>query len=150
MRFSTKGRYGVRALLDVALNSGQGPVLLKDVARRQGISAQYLEHLVSPLIKAGFLRSMRGARGGLTMAKPPAEVRLSRVIEILEGSIAPVECVDNPRICPRSDYCVTRDVWEDLKRAMLDVLDSLTLEDLMERHRNKEKTRSGAEDIYAI
>jgi Rrf2 family cysteine metabolism transcriptional repressor len=150
MRFSTKGRYGVRALLDVALNSGQGPVLLKDVARRQGISAQYLEHLISPLIKAGFLRSMRGARGGLTMAKPPGEIRLSRVIEILEGSIAPVECVDNPQICPRSDYCVTRDVWEDMKRAMLEVLDSLTVEDLMERHRRKEKTRSSAEDIYAI
>jgi len=147
MRFSTKGRYGVRALLDVALNSDGGPVLLRDVARRQGISAQYLEHLIAPLIKAGFIRSMRGARGGLTLGKPPRDIPLSRIIDILEGSLAPVECVDNPDICPRSEYCVTRDIWEEMKQAMQDVLDPLTLEDLMARHRKKTK---GAEDIYAI
>jgi len=147
MKFSTKGRYGVRALLDVALNSKGSPVLLRDVARRQGVSAQYLEHLIAPLIKAGFLRSMRGARGGLTLGKPPRDIELSRVIDILEGSLAPVECVDNPDLCPRSDYCVTRDVWDEMKRAMQDVLDSLTLEDLITRHKKKIK---GREDIYDI
>ena len=76
-------------MLDVALHSDGGPVLLKHVAQRQGISAQYLEHLIAPLIKAGFLRSMRGARGGLTLAKAPKDIPLSRVIEILEGSLAP-------------------------------------------------------------
>ena len=147
MKFSTKGRYGVRALLDVALHSDGGPVLLKHVAQRQGISAQYLEHLVAPLIKAGFLRSMRGARGGLTLAKAPGDIPLSRVIETLEGSLAPVECVDDPNICPRSEHCVTRDVWEDMKRAMLQVLDPITLEDLVQRHKEKIKN---ADDIYAI
>ncbi len=76
MRLSTKGRYGVRALVDIALNSDGGPVLLKDIAKRQGISAQYLEHLVAPLIRAGILRSIRGAKGGIALAKPPEEIRL--------------------------------------------------------------------------
>lgn len=147
MKFSTKGRYGVRALLDVALNSDGGPVVLKHVARRQGISAQYLEHLIAPLIKAGFLRSTRGARGGLTLARSPGDIPLSRVMEVLEGSLAPVECVDDPGICPRSEYCVTREVWYDMKQAMMGVLDSLTLEQLMERHRAKAE---GGDDIYAI
>jgi Rrf2 family cysteine metabolism transcriptional repressor len=147
MKLSTKGRYGVRALLDIALNCESGPVLLKDIAKRQGISAQYLEHLVSPLIKAGVVRSIRGARGGITLAKSPEEIRLSQVIEILEGSVAPVECVDDPGICSRSSFCVTRDVWEELKRAMVGVLDSVTLKDLVERHKEKGQPKSG---VYSI
>lgn len=137
MRLSTKGRYGVRALVDIALNSNGGPVLMKDIARRQDISVQYLEHLLSPLIRAGILRSVRGARGGIALAMPPREIRLSRVIEVLEGSVAPVECVDNPMLCNRSDSCVTRDVWGEIKAAVMNVLESLTIEDLVERHKAK-------------
>jgi len=103
--------------------------------------------LVSPLIKAGVVRSIRGARGGITLAKSPEEIRLSQVIEILEGSVAPVECVDDPRICSRSSFCVTRDVWEELKRAMVGVLDSVTLKDLVERHKEKGQPKSG---VYSI
>lgn len=147
MRLSTKGRYGVRALLDVALNCETGPVLLKDIARRQDVSAQYLEHLISPLIKAGVLRSLRGSRGGITLAKLPEDIRLGQVVEILEGSVAPVECVDNPSICSRSGSCVTRDVWTDLKAATTGVLDAITLSDLIERHKEKAGTRGG---IYSI
>ena len=147
MKLSTKGRYGVRALLDIALNCEAGPVLLKDIARRQEISAQYLEHLISPLIKAGILRSLRGSRGGITLARSPEEVGLSQVVEILEGSVAPVECVDNPDICSRASSCVTRDVWMEMKAATMGVLEGITLKDLIERHRDKEGRQPG---IYSI
>jgi Rrf2 family cysteine metabolism transcriptional repressor len=139
MKLSTRGQYGARALLDIAVHYDGNPVLLKDIAKRQAISAQYLEHLISPLIKAGIVRSIRGARGGVTLAKLPEEIKLSQVIQILEGSTAPVECVDNPKVCPRSDFCVTRDVWEEMKRAMIQVLESTTLQDLVERQREKER-----------
>jgi Rrf2 family cysteine metabolism transcriptional repressor len=139
MKLSTRGQYGARALLDIAVHYDGNPVLLKDIAKRQAISAQYLEHLISPLIKAGIVRSIRGARGGVTLAKPPEEIKLSQVIQILEGSTAPVECVDNPKVCPRSDFCVTRDVWEEMKRAIIQVLESTTLQDLVERQREKER-----------
>jgi Rrf2 family cysteine metabolism transcriptional repressor len=139
MKLSTRGQYGTRALLDIALHYDGNPILLKDIAKRQAISAQYLEHLVSPLIKAGIVRSTRGARGGVTLAKSPEEIRLSQVIQILEGSTAPVECVDDPKVCPRSDFCVTRDVWKEMKRAMIQVLESTTLQDLVERQKEKEK-----------
>jgi Rrf2 family protein len=147
MRLSTKGRYGVRALVDIALNGDGGPVLLKDIAKRQDISAQYLEHLVAPLIRAGILRSIRGAKGGIALAKPPEEISLSRVIEVLEGSVAPVECVDNPALCARSAQCVTRDVWSDIKAAIMGVLESQTLKDLMDRQRAKAPSKSGTYSI---
>jgi len=147
MRLSTKGRYGVRALVDIALNCDGGPVLLKDIAKRQDISAQYLEHLVAPLIRAGILRSIRGAKGGIALAKPPEEIGLSRVIEILEGSVAPVECVDNPALCARSDECVTRDVWGEIKAAIMGVLESLTVKDLMDRQKAKTPSKS---ETYSI
>ncbi|TET17511.1 MAG: Rrf2 family transcriptional regulator [Dehalococcoidia bacterium] len=139
MKLSTKGRYGTRALLDLALHQGEGPVLLKDIAQRQQISAWYLEHLIAPLIAGGIVRSTRGAKGGVSLAKPPEEVRLSVVIQLLEGSIAPVECVNNPGICTRSELCVTRDIWGELKKAVNGVLESTTLQDLVERQKRKER-----------
>ena len=141
MRLSTKGRYGVRALLDVALNGEKGPVLLKEIAQRQDVSAQYLEHLISPLIKAGVLRSQRGSRGGISLSRIPEDIRLSQVVEILEGSVAPVECVDNSDVCPRSASCATRDVWVEMKAAAVGVLGSITLKDLVERHKRKAGAR---------
>ncbi len=139
MKLSTRGQYGARALLDMALHYDGGPVLLREIAARQAISGQYLEHLMSPLIKAGIVRSIRGARGGVTLARLPEQIKLSEVIQILEGSTAPVECVDNPKCCPRSGFCVTRDVWEEMKRAIGQVLESITLQDLVERHKKKER-----------
>jgi Rrf2 family protein len=137
MKLSTRARYGTRALLDLALHSGEGAVLLKDIARRQEISLPYLEHLISPLVAAGIVKSTRGARGGILLLKPPAEIKLSEVLELLEGSIAPVDCVNNPKICPRSDLCVTRDIWSELKKVMNGVLESTTLQDLVERQKGK-------------
>ena len=143
MKLSTRGRYGTRVLLDLALQQGEGPVLLKDIAQRQQISLSYLEHLITPLTAAGMVRSMRGARGGVWLTKPPREIKLSEVLRLLEGSTAPVECVNNPKVCPRSDLCVTRDVWGELEKAIDGVLESITLQDLVERQRRKERL-SGA------
>jgi Rrf2 family protein len=137
MKLSTRARYGTRALLDLAVHGRNGLVQLKDVARRQEISLHYLEHLIAPLIGAGMIRSTRGARGGVQLARPPAEVKLSEVIQLLEGPVAPVECVNNPQSCPQSDLCVTRDVWGDLNKAMGEILESTSLQDLVERREKK-------------
>ena len=140
MKLSTRARYGTRALLDVALHHSDGPVLLKDIAHRQEISLPYLEHLIAPLIVAGIVRSTRGARGGISLLKPPSEIKLSEVLDTLEGSIAPVECINDPKVCSRSGSCATRDVWGELKTAMNGVLGSLTLQDLVEKQRKKEQS----------
>jgi Rrf2 family cysteine metabolism transcriptional repressor len=137
MKISTKGRYGTRVLLDLALRGGKGPVPLKDIARRQQISLLYLEHLISPLIAAGMIRSRRGARGGVQLARSPQDIRLSEVIGLLEGSIIAVGCIDDPDACPRSELCVTRDIWSELKKAMDEVLESKTLQDLVEMQKKK-------------
>ncbi len=139
MKVSTRGQYGTRALLELALHEGKGPVLLRDIAQRQQISLSYLEHIITPLIAGGIVRSTRGSGGGFWLAKPLAEISLSEVIRLLEGSITPVECVDNPEVCNRSAFCVTRDVWVELKRAMDEVLESKTLQDLVEMQKNKLK-----------
>ena len=137
MKLSTRGRYGTRALLDLALHRGEKPVPLKDIAQRQNIPLQYLEHLITPLIAGGIVWSTRGARGGVSLARPPEEIKLSEVIGLLEGSIAPVECVNDPKYCSRSDLCVTRDIWGELKKVMDGVLESTTLQDLVERQKRK-------------
>ena len=123
--------------MDLALHEGADPILLKDIAQRQQISLHYLEHLITPLIAAGIIRSTRGPRGGVSLAKPPQEVRLSEIIQILEGSMTPVECVNSPEVCDRSDSCAVRDIWSDLKKAMNKVLESTTLKDLVERQKRK-------------
>ncbi len=138
MKLSTRAQYATRALLDLAIHQREEPVLLKDIAQRQQISLRYLEHLITPLIAAGIVLSTRGPRGGVSLAKPPEEIRLNEVVQLLEGSIAPVECVDKPGICPRSELCVTRDVWSELKKAMNGILESTTLQDLVERQKKKE------------
>ena len=137
MKLSTKGRYGTRALLDLALHHDEAPILLRDIARRQQISLPYLEHLITPLITGGIVRSSRGARGGVWLARAPEEIRLSEVIQLLEGSIAPVDCVDEPVVCSRARLCAVRDIWSELTKAMDEVLQSITLRDLIERQKRK-------------
>ncbi len=140
MKISTRARYGTRALLDLALYGGKEPVSLKDISERQEISLNYLEHLIAPLVAKGIVRSTRGARGGVWLAWPPQNIRLNDVIQLFEGSTAPVECVDKPEVCHRSKACATRDVWIELKNAIDGVLSSVTLQDLAERQKNKEKS----------
>ena len=147
MKLSTRGRYGTRALLELALHQGEGPVPLKDIAQRQQISLQYLEHLITPLIAAGIVLSTRGPRGGVSLAKPPEAVRLSEIIQLLEGSIAPVECINSPGVCSRSGSCATRDIWSEMKEAIDSVLESTTLQDLVERQKRKEQPEA---EMYYI
>jgi len=141
MKLSTRGRYGTRALLDIARHQGERPVILKDIAQRQQISPLYLERLIAPLIAGGIVRSTRGAKGGISLAKPAEEIRLSEVIELLEGTINPVECVINPSMCDRSGSCAPRDVWGELKKAINGVLENITLQDLVEQQKRKEQSR---------
>ncbi len=137
MKLSTRARYGTRVLLELALHWGEGPILLKDIAQKQQIPLPYLQHLIGPLVKTGIIKTTRGKRGGISLLKPPKEVVLGEVVQLLEGSIAPVKCVDNPETCPRSDLCVTRDIWEEVKKAIGTVLESVTLQELVERQRQK-------------
>jgi Rrf2 family transcriptional regulator, cysteine metabolism repressor len=137
MKLSTRARYGTRALLDLAVQGRGEPVSLKDIAKRQQISLQYLEHLMTPLITAGMVRSVRGPKGGVLLAKLPEEIKLSEIIQLLEGSTAMVDCVDNPKLCPRSGLCVTRDVWDEVKKAVNGVLESTTLQNMVERQEKK-------------
>ncbi len=133
MRLSTKGRYGVKAMFDLALHHGEGPVSLKNVAERQGISEHYLEQLISGLRKAGLVKSVRGAQGGYTLAKEPTKITVGDIIRVLEGPIAPVECVseEDPELCQKADCCVTRGIWEKVRDSIAGVLDSITLEDMV-------------------
>ena len=137
MKLSTKGRYVSRAMLDLALHYGGGPVSVKYVARRQEISDRYLENLMVALVTQGLVKSSRGKGGGFALAKKPAEIRLSEVIKTVEGSLAPVPCVDNPDECSRSETCVTYEIWGRLNAAITEVLDSITLEDMVSIHKRK-------------
>ena len=140
MKLSTRARYGTRALLDIALYWGGEPVLMKDIARRQHISLPYLQHLISPLVEGGIIKSTRGVGGGVWLAKSPEKIKLNEVVQLLEGSIAPAECINKPEVCSRAKSCATRDIWSELNRAMETVLESKTLQDLVEQQRNKSKS----------
>ncbi|ADY57101.1 transcriptional regulator, BadM/Rrf2 family [Syntrophobotulus glycolicus DSM 8271] len=149
MKISTKGRYGLRAILDVALNEKEGPVTINSIAKRQEISERYLEQLLIVMKQRGLIKSIRGFQGGYLLNKEPREISVGDVIRALEGPIAPVDCVndDDTEQCSRSNYCVTKIVWEDLKQSITKVLDSYSLRDLMEE---EEKVRSIHVDNYCI
>ena len=137
MKLSTKGRYGSRAMLELALHYGFGPITIKDVAQRQEISERYLENIMTTLVSEGLVISSRGKGGGFMLSKPPEEIRLFDIIRVVEGSLAPVDCVDDPSNCNRSPLCVTCDIWGKLKDAMTDVLNGITLKDMVEMYRDK-------------
>lgn len=149
MKISTRGHYGVMAMLDLALHHGEGPIPLKSVAERQNLSEHYLEQLIAVLRKAGLVKSVRGAQGGYTLAREPHQIKIGEIIRVLEGPIAPVECVneEDPECCLRADYCVTRNLWEKVKASIEEVLDNTTLEDLV---REAEKARQAGGYMYYI
>ena len=134
---STKGRYGVRAMLQLAVHYGQGPLSVKRIADRMDVSAKYLDHLMAALRMAGLIRSIRKAHGGYTLARSPKEIRLSEVIGALEGSIAPVDCVDDAGACQQADFCAARDLWREVREAMDNVLESTTLDEMAQRQKEK-------------
>ncbi|MGB2987722.1 MAG: Rrf2 family transcriptional regulator [Phycisphaerae bacterium] len=133
MRISTKGRYGLRAMYELARGFGEGPLLMSAIAERQGLSRKHLHTLLTSLKSAGLVRSIRGPGGGFVLTKVPSEIRLSEVLRALEGPLALVHCVPDRRACDRVNRCAARNVWQKLSGAIEEVLDGVTLEDLVGR-----------------
>ena len=136
MRLTTKGRYGVRLVLDIAQHEGNGPVSIAETSLRQDISLKYLERLVGQLQRAGFVRSVRGREGGHVLAMPPEEITLGAVVRALEGDKATLVCSNNRLACPRSVHCVTRSIWIAADQAMYEKLNAITVRDIMEDGQN--------------
>lgn len=137
MKLSTRSRYGLRAILELAQHYGQGPLQIKVIATRQEISVKYLEQLMSLLKSAGLVRSIRGSKGGYVLAKSPNQIRLNEVFSILEGPVVMVECLENEGSCARVSDCATRYVWAEIQEAITDVLQSKTLQDLVDKAKDK-------------
>lgn len=133
MKISTKGRYALRMLLDLAEHGDQGFVALKDIAKRQDISKKYLEQIVPLLNRSGILQTNRGFQGGYKLAKKPEECTVGDILRITEGSLAPVSCLEHePNLCERSGICATLFVWQGLYKVINEYLDSVTLQDILE------------------
>ena len=137
MKLSTRSRYGTRLMLELALNYNEGPVLLKDISKSQEISLKYLAQIIIPLKIAGLIKSSRGAHGGYFLSKHPQDIKLSEIIVAVEGPINFVECVDNPAICNRSDFCTTKDIWAEINNKFLLMLESYTLQMMIKRYKIK-------------
>lgn len=133
MKISTKGRYALRLMLDLALNNTGEPVRIKDIAARQEISDKYLEQIISTLNKAGFVKSIRGPQGGYKLSREPEKYTVGMILRLTEGSLAPVPCLDDEiNSCERREGCVTLRLWQMLNSAISDIVDKVTLADLME------------------
>ncbi|MCM1123432.1 MAG: Rrf2 family transcriptional regulator [Eubacterium sp.] len=133
MKISTKGRYALRLMLDLALNNTGEPVRIKDIAARQEISDKYLEQIISTLNKAGYVKSIRGPQGGYRLAKEPEKYTVGMILRLTEGSLAPVPCLEGDlNMCTRQDTCVTLRLWKMLDTAISGVVDEVTLADLVE------------------
>ena len=141
MKVSTKGDYGVRALVELAHHYGEGPLQSAEIAARQEVPEPYLDQLLTTLRRAGFIRSVRGPQGGHALIRDPGEVKLSAVMTALEGSLAPIACVDDPESCTKTGGCVQRDVWERVRDATQEILENVTIGDLAEKER--EYNRNG-------
>ena len=138
MKISTKIRYGARAMLELASHYGEGPIELKEIARKEDISLKYLEQVINPLRAAGLVKSIRGSKGGYSLAKPPSQICLYDVVETLEGPLNLVECVHDSKVCQRTPLCVTRDIWKEVSDAISKIFYSVTLEDMVNRKKRKE------------
>ena len=137
MKLSTRTRYGIRAILELAENEDKRPLQLRIIAQHQDISIKYLEQLMAILRSAGFVRSIRGAKGGYILAKPPNQIKLSDVFDCLEGYVTTVECVEDKKYCERADDCIVRQVWTQVQEAIRNVLLSITVQDLVNRDKEE-------------
>ncbi|MDD3194082.1 MAG: Rrf2 family transcriptional regulator [Oscillospiraceae bacterium] len=141
MKISTKGRYGLRMMIDIAMNQGEGPVSVRDIACRQSLSDKYLEQIVTQANKAGLLKSIRGAGGGYQLSRPAAEVSVGEILRAMEGSLSPVECVrelgEESASCQNADECATYELWRDIKKAVDQVIDNRTLQDMIDNYTRK-------------
>jgi Rrf2 family protein len=137
MKLSTRTRYGVRLMLDLAINRSKGQIFLKDIAREEQISEKYLSLIIIPLKAAGLVNSMRGARGGYTLAREPSGINLKEIVDVLEGETCLVDCVKNSASCSRSEHCASRDLWTLVSEGISRTLGSMTLEDLVRMRSEK-------------
>ena len=138
MKISTKGRYAVRVMLDLATNNTGEYIKVKEIARRQEISEKYLEQIISVLNKAGYVKSIRGAQGGYKIARDPSNYTVGMILRLTEGSLNPVACLDDEiNECERCDTCETLEVWKDLAKAINSVVDHVTVADLVERQQER-------------
>ncbi len=138
MRITTKGRYALRLMLDLALNSSGELIRIKEIAERQDISDKYLEQIISILTKAGFVKSIRGPQGGYRLTKQPKDYTVGSILRLTEGSLSPVACLDeDENVCSRKEECATLILWEKLDAAIKGVVDTVTLQDLVDWHNDK-------------
>lgn len=142
MKLSTKGRYGTRAMLELAMRQETGPVNVKEIAEKQDISPRYLEHLMARLASRGLVRPVRGRGGGFVLSRPPSEITLADIVEALEGPISVVECVEDPAACDRYSTCATREIWEGVSQSITRYLGEMTLEELYQRQQEKDETKT--------
>jgi Rrf2 family protein len=124
-------------MLELACHYGEGPIELREIAKREDISLKYLEQVIVPLRIAGLVRSARGSKGGYSLAKHPSEIYLKDLVETLDGPLNLIECLKDPKVCQKVPYCITRDIWQEVSEAIDGVFHSVTLEDMV--HRKKEK-----------
>jgi Rrf2 family protein len=143
MKLSTRGRYGVRLMFDLALHYGEGPIFLKDIAERQEISAKYLWQLINPLKTTRLITSTRGAHGGYSLGRAPENISLKEILDVLEGSLCLVDCVDTASICDRAPSCVARDIWEEVSKGMRQTLENITLAEMVKRQKGKRDANKG-------
>ncbi len=140
MKISTKIRYGARAMVELASHYGEGPIELKEIAKKENISLKYLEQVINPLRAEGLVKAVRGAKGGYSLAKPPSEICLYDVIETLEGPLNLLDCLQDTKACQKASSCVTREIWKQVSDAMSKIFYSVTLEDMVNRKREMGKT----------
>lgn len=136
MKLSTKGRYGLKAMVELAINYGETPVSIKTISSRQNISEYYLEQLFSPLRKANLITSIRGAQGGYILSKEPKDITVADIMAVVEGPIEISDCIDKENGCDNTDCCATRLVWEKLKKSIDEVMSSVTLQDIVDDYKD--------------
>ena len=140
MKISTRARYGTRLMLELGLYYGKAPIFLKDIARREEISEKYLSQIIIPLKAQGLVSSFRGAKGGYLLSKPPSQITIKEIVEILEGGLNLLRCVRDLSVRHRASKCATRDVWGLLEDKITNTLSSITLEDLVKIYKEKQES----------
>jgi Rrf2 family protein len=138
LKISTKGRYALRFMLELSLHASEGPMFLKDAAENQDISEKYLSQLIIPLKNARLINTTRGAHGGYSLARKPRDITVKEIIEAVEGPLTIVECVMCPEVCEKADDCVARDVWASARDAITNHFESLTLEDVLHKEKQRQ------------
>lgn len=141
MKLSSRTRYGMRAMMELAAHYGKKPVQIRLIAEHQEISNKYLEQLIAMLKSAGLVRSVRGPRGGYSLTRPPSQITLKEVFQVLEGPIAPADCLDHPEYCKRYADCAAREIWKKLQDTISEVLSAYTLADLAKKYKAAQESQ---------